>query len=103
MQYRFTGTVHKEGDLYVSHCKELDAATSARTLDDVMRRTLELIEIHLEEAEQDGTLDDLLRRLEPLEAVADAGCREWRQIPYLLNLIVAEQRNLQLHGKAASA
>lgn len=63
LMIRLTGRIWQEGASYVSFCDQLDAATSGKTLDEVRRRTVELIEIHLEEAMSAGTLDELLARL----------------------------------------
>jgi predicted RNase H-like HicB family nuclease len=95
----FTGRICKEGGVYVSYCDQLQAATSARTMEAVIRRTKELIQIHLEEAQEDGTLNDLIQRcgMEPI-ASSRVWKGTWQQIPYLLNLVVAQQAELRLHA-----
>ena len=86
-----TGRICKEGKLYVGHCDQLVASTSARTIEEVIQRTRELVEIHLEEAPSDGTLGPLLASLggERLDGVP-------ARLPCILNLEVVEQVDLSL-------
>ena len=84
----FNGRIWQEDGLFVSHCTELDVATSAETEAGALRRTRELIEIHLEEALEDGTLGDILRRVGPaVEPVTEIP-------PYMLNLLFQPGREV---------
>lgn len=84
--------IFKEGDQYVSHCQEMNVSTCGDTMDKVLRRTKELVLIHLEEARDDGTLMDLLLRLNAdFEEAPDDRMNE-----LLLSLVVSQQTRERL-------
>lgn len=84
--------IFKEGDQYVSHCLELNAATCGATVDEALRRTKELILIHLEEARDDGVLMDLLLQLNAQFEEAPADDLD----EVLLNLVISQQTRERL-------
>jgi len=47
---RFTAAVHREGDLYVALCPELDVASQGATLDEARANLAEAVRLFLESA-----------------------------------------------------
>jgi predicted RNase H-like HicB family nuclease len=47
---RFTAAVHREGDLYVALCPELDVASQGATLDEARANLAEAVALFLETA-----------------------------------------------------
>jgi predicted RNase H-like HicB family nuclease len=60
MKLKLTEELWKEGNMYVSHCPELDFAACGESVDQAKRNLREVIQINLEEARKMGTLDQLL-------------------------------------------
>ncbi len=57
---RLTGEVWREGQMYVSYCRELDLASCGRTVEEAWKNLHEAFEIFLEETVKKGTLQELL-------------------------------------------
>jgi predicted RNase H-like HicB family nuclease len=49
----FTAAIHKEGDLYVALCPELDIASQGETIESARENLREAIELFLETASQE--------------------------------------------------
>ena len=50
MNFTLTCSIWREGDWYVSHCKELEVASQGRTIDEAAKNLLEAIELLVEDA-----------------------------------------------------
>lgn len=57
---RLTGEVWREGQMYVSYCRELDLASCGRTVEEAWKNLHEVFQIFLEETAKKGTLHELL-------------------------------------------
>jgi predicted RNase H-like HicB family nuclease len=61
MKLRLTEELWKEGNMFVSYCPELDIASCGETLEQAKKNLGEVILINLEEAQEIGTLENLLQ------------------------------------------
>jgi predicted RNase H-like HicB family nuclease len=61
MKLKLTEELWKEGNMYISYCPELDIASCGETVDQAKKNLGEVILINLEEAQQIGTLEELLQ------------------------------------------
>ena len=55
-----TEEIWKEGNMYTAYCPELDVASCGRTIEEVRKNLLEVIQIQLEETAKLGTLKAFL-------------------------------------------
>jgi len=53
MKRQFTAVLHKEEDLYVSLCPELDVASQGPTIEEALVNLKEAVELFLEHASKD--------------------------------------------------
>jgi hypothetical protein len=60
MEIEFTSQIFKEGKLYVAYAPELDVSSCGGTPARARKNLLQAVRLFLEEAEQRGTLDDIL-------------------------------------------
>jgi len=60
VEIKFTSLIFKEGDLYVSHCPELDVSSCGHVVDEARSNLLEAVDIFINEAKKLGTLEDIL-------------------------------------------
>jgi predicted RNase H-like HicB family nuclease len=60
MEIQFTTRIFKEGRTYVAHAIELDVSSCGGTKDKALRNLKEAVRLFLEEAENLGTLDQIL-------------------------------------------
>jgi len=49
MKYKFSATIHKEEDWYVSCCPELDVASQGKTVEEALVNLREAVELYLED------------------------------------------------------
>lgn len=49
MNYKFSATIHKEEDWYVSWCPELDVASQGKTVEEALANLREAVELYLED------------------------------------------------------
>ena len=56
-----TGVVEKEGDQFVSYCRELGSASCGDTIDEALENLGDAIEVHLSDLEDTGELQKFLR------------------------------------------
>ncbi|KXS43402.1 type II toxin-antitoxin system HicB family antitoxin [Methanolobus zinderi] len=49
MKYKFSATIHKEEDWYVSWCPELDVASQGKTVEEALVNLREAVELYLED------------------------------------------------------
>lgn len=49
MKYKFSATIHKEEDWYVSWCPELDVASQGKTVEEALANLREAVELYLED------------------------------------------------------
>lgn len=57
----FDGIIFKEGDTYISYCPELDVSSCGNTIDEARKNLKIAVSLFLEEAENMGTLDQILQ------------------------------------------
>ena len=50
---QLTAVIHREGDLYVAHCPELDVASQGSTIDEARENLIEALELFFEAASED--------------------------------------------------
>jgi predicted RNase H-like HicB family nuclease len=55
----FTAAIHREGDLYVALCPELDVASQGRTVEEARANLREAVELFLESADPAEVADRL--------------------------------------------
>jgi predicted RNase H-like HicB family nuclease len=60
MKLRLTEELWREGNMYVTYCPELDIPACGHSVEQAKKNLREVIEIHLEEAEKQGRLNELL-------------------------------------------
>ena len=60
MKLRLTEELWREGNMYVAYCPELDIPSCGHSVDQAKSNLKEVIVIHLEEAEKQGRLTELL-------------------------------------------
>jgi len=56
---RFTAAVHREGDLYVALCPELDVASQGKTVEEARSNLAEAVRLFLESASPKEVADRL--------------------------------------------
>ena len=56
----FDGIIFKEGGTYISYCPELDISSCGNTIDEARKNLKIAVNLFLEEAENMGTLDQIL-------------------------------------------
>lgn len=56
---RFTALIHREADVYVARCPELDVVTQGRSVEDARAMLAEAVELYLEHATADEVRDQL--------------------------------------------
>ncbi len=61
MEIQFTTRIFKEGRTYVAHALELDVSSCAGTKEKAVKHLREAVRLFLEEAENMGTLDRILK------------------------------------------
>jgi len=49
MNYKFSATIHREEDWYVSWCPELDVASQGKTVEEALANLREAVELYLED------------------------------------------------------
>lgn len=49
MKYKFSATIHKEEDWYVSWCPELDVASQGKSVEEALDNLREAVELYLED------------------------------------------------------
>jgi len=49
---QLTAVIHREGDLYVAHCPELDIASQGTTIDEARENLIEALELFFEGASE---------------------------------------------------
>ncbi|MDW7731596.1 MAG: type II toxin-antitoxin system HicB family antitoxin [Methanolobus sp.] len=49
MKYKFSATIHREEDWYVSWCPELDVASQGKTVEEALVNLKEAVELYLED------------------------------------------------------
>ena len=57
----FDGIIFKEGGTYISYCPELDISSCGNTIDEARNNLKIAVSLFLEEAENMGTLDQILQ------------------------------------------
>ncbi len=57
----FDGIIFKEGGTYVSYCPELDVSSCGSTVEEARKNLKIAVGLFIEEAENMGTLDDILQ------------------------------------------
>lgn len=62
MKIEFTTQVFKEGKMYVAHTPELDLSSCATTQAKAQKNLIEAVRLFLEEAEQKGSLAEILEK-----------------------------------------
>ena len=60
MNIQFTSQIFKEGRLYVAYAPELDVSSCGGTKEKAQKNLLEAVRLFLEEAENMGTLEQIL-------------------------------------------
>jgi predicted RNase H-like HicB family nuclease len=61
LQIEFDGIIFKEGGTYVSYCPELDVSSCGNTIDEARKNLKIAVNLFLEEAENMGTLEEILK------------------------------------------
>ena len=84
MKIRLTEEIWKEGNMYVSYCPELDAASCGEDVEQAKKNLTEAIIINIEETKRLGTFKQFLE---------DSGLEEI--IPNILSARVAKQKGLR--------
>ena len=77
----FTSLIFKEGETFVSCCPELAVASCGDSVGEARRRLLEAVRLFLEESQQMGTLQDILR--EEGFVPRDPGGTSWSPPPLI--------------------
>jgi len=57
MLFKITEEIWKEGNMYVSHCPELDVSSCGRNIEEAKRNLKETIQIYIEETQKMGTFN----------------------------------------------
>jgi len=77
---QLTGFVAKEGDMWVSYCKELDISSCGDTEEKAQENILEAIQLFFDSCIERGVLDEALRNLgwkcDDEQAATINACRE---------------------------
>lgn len=57
MLFKITEEIWQEGNMYVSHCPELDVSSCGRNIEEAKRNLKETIQIYIEETQKMGTFN----------------------------------------------
>jgi len=60
LQIQYDGIIFKEGRTYVSYCPELDVSSCGNNIDEARNNLKMAVSLFIEEAENMGTLEDIL-------------------------------------------
>lgn len=60
LQIQYDGIIFKEGHTYVSYCPELDVSSCGNNIDEARNNLKMAVSLFIEEAENMGTLEDIL-------------------------------------------
>ena len=58
----FAGSIHREGDLFVSRCEALPVASQGRTESEAIVNLAEAVQLFVDDALAHGSLDEVVRR-----------------------------------------
>ena len=61
MKIQFTSQIFREGKMFVAHSPELDVSSCATTVAKAQKNLLEAVRLFLEEAENKGSLEQILK------------------------------------------
>lgn len=61
MKIKLTEEIWREGNMYVSHCPELDIASCGESVEQAKRNLREVILINIEETKRRGTFEQFLQ------------------------------------------